>query len=128
MRLLVTGGAGFIGSTFVARRLAGSGDSIVVLDKLTYAGLRENLAAPEADPALAPRLRFVQGDICDTDLVAALVAEADAIVNFAAETHVDRSIAAADDFLRTGVIGLHVLLEAARNDGGKRFVQVSTDE
>ena len=134
MRLLVTGGAGFIGSTFVARRLAGSGDSIVVLDKLTYAGLRENLAHLEADATLGSRLRFVHGDICDASLVGPLVADADAVVNFAAETHVDRSIAAADEFLQTGVIGLHVLLAAARDaaasrsGGGPRFVQVSTDE
>jgi dTDP-glucose 4,6-dehydratase len=127
MRLLVTGGAGFIGSTFVARRLASSGDSIVVLDKLTYAGLRENLADLEADAALALRLKFVHGDICDADVVMALVRDADAVVNFAAETHVDRSIAAADDFLRTGVIGLHVLLEAVRARG-LRLVHVSTDE
>ncbi|MEP7360060.1 MAG: dTDP-glucose 4,6-dehydratase [Chloroflexota bacterium] len=123
----MTGGAGFIGSTFVARRLARSGDSITVLDKLTYAGLRANLAHLEADATLSPRLTFVHGDICDADLVARLVAEADAVVNFAAETHVDRSIAAADDFLRTGVLGLHVLLAAAR-DRKLRLVHVSTDE
>ncbi|MEA2677049.1 MAG: dTDP-glucose 4,6-dehydratase [Chloroflexota bacterium] len=134
MRLLVAGGAGFIGSTFVARRLAASADSIVVLDKLTYAGSRENLAEIEADANLGPRLRFVQGDICDADIVGSLLAEADAVVNFAAETHVDRSIAAADDFLRTGVTGVHVLLEAvrraaeARPDAAPRLVQVSTDE
>jgi len=134
MRLLVAGGAGFIGSTFVARRLAGSGDTIVVLDKLTYAGSRENLAHLEADPDLGPRLRFVQGDICDAAVVAPLLAQADAVVNFAAETHVDRSITAADDFLRTGVIGVHVLLEAVREEAERRpgapprLVQVSTDE
>ncbi len=127
MRLLVAGGAGFIGSTFVARRLARSSDSVVVLDKLTYAGSRDNLAPVETDAALARRLRFVHGDICDADLVESLVAEVDAIVNFAAETHVDRSIAAADDFLRTGVIGLNVLLDAARARDC-RLVQVSTDE
>lgn len=127
MRLLVTGGAGFIGSTFVARRLAATGDSIVVLDKLTYAGSRDNLAPIEADASLGSRLRFVHGDICDAEQVAPLVAEADAVVNFAAETHVDRSIAAADDFLQTGVIGLNVLLNAAR-EHGRRFLQVSTDE
>jgi dTDP-glucose 4,6-dehydratase len=127
MRLLVTGGAGFIGSTFVARRLGATADSIVVLDKLTYAGSRENLAPIETDTELGPRLRFVHGDICDAGIVAPLVAAADAVVNFAAETHVDRSIAAADDFLRTGVIGLNVLLEAARASG-RRLVQVSTDE
>jgi dTDP-glucose 4,6-dehydratase len=127
MRLLVTGGAGFIGSTFVARRLSATTDSIVVLDKLTYAGSRENLAGLEADPELGRRLRFVQGDIADADLCGPLVAESEAVVNFAAETHVDRSIAAADDFLRTGVMGLNVLLEAARANG-RRLVQVSTDE
>jgi dTDP-glucose 4,6-dehydratase len=127
MRLLVTGGAGFIGSTFVARRLAASADEITVLDKLTYAGSRDNLAPIEADPDLGPRLRFVHGDICDAGLVGPLVAEADAIVNFAAETHVDRSISSADDFLRTGVIGVNVLLDAARANG-RRLVQVSTDE
>ncbi len=127
MRLLVAGGAGFIGSRFVARRLAASADTIVVLDKLTYAGSRENLADIEAEANLAPRMRFVHGDICDADLVGSLVAEADAIVNFAAETHVDRSIASADDFLRTGVMGVNVLLDAARASG-RRLVQVSTDE
>jgi dTDP-glucose 4,6-dehydratase len=127
MRLLVAGGAGFIGSTFVARRLARSADEIVVLDKLTYAGSRDNLAPIEADAELGPRLRFVHGDICDAVVVGPLVAEADAVINFAAETHVDRSIAAADDFLRTGVMGLNILLEATR-DHGRRLVQVSTDE
>jgi dTDP-glucose 4,6-dehydratase len=134
MRLLVTGGAGFIGSTFVARRLAGRADMIVVLDKLTYAGSRDNLAHLEADADLGPRLRFAQGDICDAAVVAPLVADADAVVNFAAETHVDRSIVAADDFLRTGVIGVHVLLEAVRQEAERRpgaaprLLQVSTDE
>jgi dTDP-glucose 4,6-dehydratase len=127
MRLLVAGGAGFIGSTFVARRLRASADTIVVLDKLTYAGSRENLAEVEAAAALAPRLTFVHGDICDPNLVGPLVAGADAIVNFAAETHVDRSISSADDFLRTGVVGVNVLLDAARANG-RRLVQVSTDE
>jgi dTDP-glucose 4,6-dehydratase len=127
MRLLVTGGAGFIGSTFVARRLAATGDEVVVLDKLTYAGSRDNLAPVESDVSLGPRLRFVHGDICDANLVRSLAADADAIVNFAAETHVDRSITAADDFLQTGVIGLNVLLDAARQRGC-RLVQVSTDE
>ncbi|HUP83266.1 MAG TPA: dTDP-glucose 4,6-dehydratase [Candidatus Limnocylindria bacterium] len=127
MRLLVCGGAGFIGSTFIARRLAATADSIVVLDKLTYAGSRENLAGIEADAGLRARLQFVHGDICDADLVGPLVAATDAVVNFAAETHVDRSISSADDFLRTGVIGLNVLLDAARANG-RRMVQVSTDE
>jgi len=132
MRLLVTGGAGFIGSAFVRRRLAATTDEIVVLDKLTYAGNRANLAPCEADATQARRLTFVRGDICDEPLVNSLVAETDAVVNFAAESHVDRSIIDAEAFLRTGVIGVHVLLEAVRRateTGRKvRFVQVSTDE
>ena len=132
MRLLVTGGAGFIGSTFTRRRLASTTDSIVVLDLLTYAGNRANLELVESDAALADRFEFVHGDICDASLVASLVARTDAIVNFAAETHVDRSIVDADAFLRTGVIGLHVLLQEARraadDDRAVRVAQVSTDE
>ena len=131
MRLLVTGGAGFIGSNFVRRRLAATDDSIVVLDKLTYAGNRQNLAECEAQPDVASRFRFVRGDICDAPLVHELVADADAVINFAAESHVDRSIMDAEAFLRTGVIGVHTLLEAVRlaTDGRKpRFVQISTDE
>ena len=131
MRILVGGGAGFIGSAFVRRRLAATDDEIVVLDKLTYAGSRANLAEVERDPYLAPRLQFVHGDIADPDVVAPLVAAADAVVNFAAESHVDRSILDAEAFLRTGVIGVHVLLEAVRRrsaDVPCRFVQVSTDE
>src|SRR5512141_2886678 len=131
MKLLVCGGAGFIGSNFVRRRLAQTADSIAVLDKLTYAGNRINLAAVENDPQLAPRLRFVQGDIADPTAVGPLVADADAVVNFAAESHVDRSILDAEAFLRTGVIGVHVLLEAIREGAAQRpirFVQVSTDE
>jgi dTDP-glucose 4,6-dehydratase len=130
--LLVTGGAGFIGSTFVRRRLASTDDSIVVLDLLTYAGSRANLASVESDPAFAGRFEFMHGDICDAALVAHLTEVADAVVNFAAETHVDRSIAAADAFLRTGVIGVNTLLEAARQAKAQgrrlRVVQVSTDE
>ncbi|HYI23155.1 MAG TPA: dTDP-glucose 4,6-dehydratase [Candidatus Limnocylindrales bacterium] len=131
MRLLVTGGAGFIGSCFVRRRLAATDDTIVVVDKLTYAGNRANLAACENDPALASRLEFVRGDICDGGLVRDLIAESDAVVNFAAESHVDRSIIDAEAFLRTGVIGVHVLLETIRSLADRRsirFVQVSTDE
>ncbi|MEX2546847.1 MAG: dTDP-glucose 4,6-dehydratase [Chloroflexota bacterium] len=130
MRLLVTGGAGFIGSAFVRRRLAETDDSIVVLDKLTYAGNRENLAACDGDPSLSGRFRFVHGDICDPASAGPLVRDADAIVNFAAESHVDRSILDAEAFLRTGVIGVHVLLEALRGVASRRirFVQVSTDE
>ena len=118
MRVLVTGGCGFIGSHFV-KRLVATGDDVVVLDKLTYAGNLANLkGVPHA---------FVQGDIADGSAVAEAAERCDAIVNFAAETHVDRSILAPGDFVRTDVLGVHVLLERARADG-VRFVQVSTDE
>jgi dTDP-glucose 4,6-dehydratase len=129
MNILVCGGAGFIGSTFVRRRLASTDDRIVVLDKLTYAGNRLNLADVESSQQLASRLRFAQGDIADAEAVGRLVRDVDAVVNFAAESHVDRSILDAADFLRTGVIGVHVLAEAARAQPKPvRLVQVSTDE
>jgi dTDP-glucose 4,6-dehydratase len=132
VRIVVAGGAGFIGSAFVRRRLAGTADDeIVVLDKLTYAGSQRNLAQVENDPRLAGRYRFVRGDIADADVVGPLVAQADAVVNFAAESHVDRSILGAEAFLRTGVIGVHVLLEAVRRRAEIapcRLLQVSTDE
>ncbi len=118
MRVLVTGGAGFIGSHFV-RRLAEAGDEVVVLDKLTYSGNRANLEGVEHV--------FLQGDIADTEAVRRAGEGADAVVNFAAETHVDRSILAAGDFIQTDVVGTHVLLEWAR-ESEARFVQVSTDE
>jgi len=137
-RILVTGGAGFIGSAYVRDVLArDDGARITVLDKLTYAGNRSNLAAVESDPGQAARFRFVEGDIADPGIVEPLVADADAVVNFAAESHVDRSILDPEAFLRTGVIGVHVLLEAvraasaARAASGKppaRYLQVSTDE
>jgi dTDP-glucose 4,6-dehydratase len=128
--LLVTGGAGFIGSCFVRDVLARrDGTRITVIDKLTYAGNRANLAEVGADPEQAGRLRFVHGDIADAATVEPLVAEADAVVNFAAETHVDRSILEPEAFLTTGVIGVHVLLEAVRSQTRPvRFLQVSTDE
>jgi dTDP-glucose 4,6-dehydratase len=130
--LLVTGGAGFIGSAFVREMLArDDGTRITVLDKLTYAGNRGNLATVEAEPGRAARLQFVQGDIADPDVVMPLVRDVDAVVNFAAESHVDRSILDPEAFLRTGVIGVHVLLEACRAVMATRpvrFVQVSTDE
>ena len=88
MRILVTGGAGFIGSAFVRRRLAATNDEIVVLDKLTYAGNRANLAECEADPALAKRLDFVVGDICDPIVVNSLVERVDGVINFAAESQI----------------------------------------
>jgi dTDP-glucose 4,6-dehydratase len=138
-RLLVTGGAGFIGSCFVRDRLARrDGTQIVVLDKLTYAGNRANLAPAQSDPEQAARLRFVVGDIADPQVVAPLVADVDAVVNFAAESHVDRSILEPVDFLRTDVMGVHVLLEACRMEqasarageraAAPRMLQVSTDE
>jgi dTDP-glucose 4,6-dehydratase len=129
-RLLVTGGAGFIGSCYVRDVLARrDGTEITVLDKLTYAGNEANLAAVREDPERAGRLRFVRGDIADARVVEPLVAEADAVVNFAAESHVDRSILDPEAFLVTGVIGVHVLLEACRTASTRpRFLQVSTDE
>lgn len=125
MRLLVAGGAGFIGSEFVRMTIATHPDtSVTVMDKLTYAGNLANLQPVETNP----RYHFVQGDICNADLVHALAHEHDALVNFAAETHVDRSLLAAGEFLQTDVIGTFVLLEAARAAKLERFVQVSTDE
>ncbi|MEA2355734.1 MAG: dTDP-glucose 4,6-dehydratase [Solirubrobacteraceae bacterium] len=123
MRLLVCGGAGFIGSNFVRVRLRSTDDEIVVLDKLTYAGRRENFH----DYAEDPRFSFVHGAIEDPQAVAGALSGADAVVNFAAETHVDRSIAEPDAFVRTHALGTYVLLEEAR-DRGVRFLQVSTDE
>ena len=119
MRLLVCGGAGFIGSTFVRQRVGDFGDDVTVLDKLTYAGRRENLEGTEH--------RFVHAGIEDREAVAGAMADADAVVNFAAETHVDRSIAEPDAFVTTHAVGTYVLLEAAR-ERGLRYVQVSTDE
>ena len=118
MRVLVTGGAGFIGSHFV-RRLAARGDEVVVLDKLTYSGNPANLDGVEH--------RFVQGDIADPEAVASAAVGCDAIVNFAAESHVDRSILESFDFVHTQVHGTQTLLEHARATG-VRFLQVSTDE
>lgn len=124
-RLLVTGGAGFIGSNFVRRMLANEEiERVIVLDKLTYAGNLANLTDVEDDP----RYRFIQADINDAATVDQLVSEVDGIVNFAAESHVDRSIHAPDAFVTTDVHGVFTLLEAARRHSIKRFVQVSTDE
>ena len=117
MKLLVTGAAGFIGSTYV--RLVQDGHDVTVLDKLTYAGRRENLPG---------EVELVVGSIEDRDLVLGLADGMDAIVNFAAESHVDRSIADQDAFARTHVIGTSVLLDAARDRGVGRYLQVSTDE
>ncbi|HEY1508126.1 MAG TPA: dTDP-glucose 4,6-dehydratase [Solirubrobacteraceae bacterium] len=121
MRLLVCGGAGFIGSTFVRLRVREHADDVTVLDKLTYAGRRENLHD------VADAIRFIEGAIEDPAAVAEAVEGCDAIVNFAAETHVDRSISGPEAFIVTNMQGTHVLLEAARRHG-LRYLQVSTDE
>ncbi len=124
---LITGGAGFIGSHFVRYLLDRYADvRVVVLDKLTYAGNLDNLLDVQDDP----RYHFVRGDICDQETVTRVVQEheIDTIVNFAAETHVDRSIMDPDAFIRTDVYGTYVLLEAARRFGLERFHQISTDE
>lgn len=123
--IFVTGGAGFIGSAFVRQVLEREDDiTIVDLDALTYAGNLENLTG--VDPE---RHRFVHGDICDPETVMAAMPDGcDAVFNFAAESHVDRSITSAGEFLRTNIIGTQVLLDAAREKGVRRFVQVSTDE
>jgi dTDP-glucose 4,6-dehydratase len=118
VRILVTGGAGFIGS-HCARRLAAAGEDVVVLDKLTYSGNPANLDGADVE--------LVEGDIADREAVARAARGADAILNFAAETHVDRSILGATEFIETDVLGTYVLLEWVR-EHGTRFVQVSTDE
>lgn len=127
MKLLVTGAAGFIGSHYVRTLLdggyAGYEDaSVTVLDKLTYAGNRANL------PASHPRMSFVEGDICSLDLLLDLLPGHDAVVHFAAESHVDRSLTGAAEFVRTNVMGTQTLLEACRRAGVSRVVHVSTDE
>lgn len=125
MRYLVTGGAGFIGSNYIHYLLEKYQDiKIINLDKLTYAGNLENLKDVENDP----RYKFVKGDIGDEKLVDALVQQTDVLVNFAAESHVDRSIGTPDAFIKTDIFGTFVLLEACRKHGIQKFVQISTDE
>lgn len=125
MKILVTGGCGFIGSNFIRRIIKKhGGHRIINLDKLTYAGNPDNLRDIENNP----RYKFVKGDICDRRLVTRLVPQVDAIVNFAAETHVDRSIMESGSFLETDVFGTHNLLEAAKRYGTARYIQISTDE
>ncbi len=124
MRLLVTGGAGFIGSNYVRMVLADTDDEVTVLDALTYAGNRANLH----DLVGNPRLSFVEGDICDREAVETALAGCEAVVHFAAETHVDRSVVAAEAFVRTNCVGTEVLCDAADRFGVDRFVHVSTDE
>jgi dTDP-glucose 4,6-dehydratase len=126
LKLMVTGGAGFIGSNFVRYILERYPDyRIVNFDKLTYAGNLENLSGLEKDP----RHEFVQGDIGDEEAVRSTIQQGvDAVVNFAAESHVDRSILHAADFIRTNIVGTHTLLEVCRKAGVRRFIQISTDE
>jgi dTDP-glucose 4,6-dehydratase len=121
-RLLVTGGAGFIGSNFVNHVVANTDDHVTVLDKLTYAGNRESLAGLPAD-----RVELVVGDICDAKLVDRLFADVDAVVHYAAESHNDNSLQNPRPFLDTNIIGTYTLLEAARNHD-RRFHHISTDE
>ena len=126
MRVIVTGGAGFIGSNYVRRAVDGTLQGIIaitVLDKLTYAGTLTNLKDLPADS-----YRFIQGDICDRDLLDQILPGHDAIINFAAESHVDRSISGSRDFILTNVLGTQTLLDAARHADVKTFLQVSTDE
>jgi dTDP-glucose 4,6-dehydratase len=128
MRILVTGGAGFIGSNFV--RMIANGhlegiSTVKVLDKLTYAGVIENLDSAKKFTGF----EFIEGDICDPNQVGELISDVDAVINFAAETHVDRSISGAGDFVQTNIIGVQTLLDSIKEKGKKiRFLQVSTDE
>ena len=128
MRILVTGGAGFIGSNFI-RRIAdhtlNGFSNIAVLDKITYAGVISNLETAK----FFSGYKFIQGDICNEELVAKLVSEVDAVINFAAESHVDRSISSATEFVSSNIGGVQVILDAIKTSGkGVRFIQVSTDE
>jgi len=123
--ILVTGGAGFIGSNFIRFwMMHHPQDRVINVDKLTYAGNRDNLVDLESDP----RYRFVHGDVCDVKAVEPLAKQADFIVNFAAETHVDRSILNPADFVLTATYGTHFLLEAARRNRHRLYTQISTDE
>ena len=128
MKLLVTGAAGFIGSNFV--RMIARGEltgisSVTVLDKLTYAGVKSNLDSASS----LPKYEFIEGDICNSLVTSKLINEVDAVINFAAESNVDRSISGASDFVQTNIVGVQVLLDAIKDSGKKiRFLQVSTDE
>src|SRR5262245_23723083 len=124
MKLFVTGAAGFIGSNYVHHVLANSDDEVTVFDALTYAGNLDNLK----DVADDPRYRFVKGDICDREAVLAAMDGHDAVVHFAAESHVDRSILDPDAFVKTNCDGTNVMCDVARRVGVERFLHISTDE
>ena len=128
MRILVTGGAGFIGSNFVrmiAEGELGEYEKVIILDKLTYAGNKANLDAIKNLSGYS----FIKGDICDLNLISEVLGEVDSVINFAAESHVDRSISGASDFVQTNIIGVQILLDAIKISGRNiRFLQVSTDE
>ncbi len=124
MRLFVTGGAGFIGSNYVRHVLATTDDSVTVFDALTYAGNLDNLRGLDDDP----RFAFVKGDVTDRESVAAALPGHDAVVHFAAESHVDRSIVSPDEFVHTNCDGTNVMCDVARNVGVHRFLHISTDE
>ncbi|MBT4870854.1 MAG: dTDP-glucose 4,6-dehydratase, partial [Candidatus Diapherotrites archaeon] len=125
MKLLITGGCGFIGTNFILHILAKYKDyEIINLDKLTYAGNKENLKSIEEDS----RYTFVEGDICDRTLVDNVMKDVDAVIHFAAESHVDRSIENSKEFIMTNIVGTHTLLDSALANGKKRFHHISTDE
>ena len=125
MKILVTGGCGFIGSNFIRQILKKYlAYKIVNLDKLTYCGNPDNLRDVETDK----RYTFIKGDICDKKIVDKAITGCDVVINFAAESHVDRSIEDASAFIRTNIQGVYVLLEAAKKNEIKRFIQISTDE
>src|SRR3989338_1795139 len=124
IRILVTGGLGFIGSNFIRYMLDRYNYHIINLDKVTYCANFENLKDIEKNK----NYKFIKGDICDKNAVKSAMKSCDMVINFAAETHVDRSIGSPDDFIRTDVLGTHVLLSQAKENGIKRFIQISTDE
>jgi dTDP-glucose 4,6-dehydratase len=127
VRILVTGGAGFIGSNYVKHIMNKPKNNdlqVLVIDKLTYAGTLDNLS----EVIDKPNLEFIQGDICDSNLIEKLISNCDRVINFAAESHVDRSIVSAEEFVRTNVLGTQVILEAIRENPSIKFIQVSTDE
>ena len=129
MRILVTGGAGFIGSNFIRHLLSSRSDiEVVNFDKLTYAGNLKNLKDISGNHDYSSRYKFVKGDICDASAVGKAMSGCGVVVNFAAESHVDRSISDAQPFVRTNFVGTYVLLDVARKLGVRKFLQISTDE